>query len=178
MVGDHAGVAGKHSAHSLPLHADPTSVDQAHLLEPGRARLVKVRADHIRNLLGRERVEVEVVLDRQVHRLGWIELIVLRRHLLVTGSLRGLCCRRPAHQQHWERQQTEHCGDGCKPPPRHGTDDPAERPGQSGQHDQHDHLGRQVQTSRLRIREQLLEHGGTLPPRALSVEVGRGLKAS
>src|SRR6185503_18651808 len=53
-----------------PLGADALAVDDAHLAEAARRRLLKVLAHHRPDIARGERVEVEGVLDRQDDRLS------------------------------------------------------------------------------------------------------------
>src|SRR5207302_304082 len=74
-LGRRVGVAGdermpgEHSLHDLPLDADPSTVDQAHLDEPFGLRGVKVLGDDRRHVAWREGVKVQRILDRDADRL-------------------------------------------------------------------------------------------------------------
>lgn len=66
---DHLGQPAKHAPHDCPLHAAAAAVHQAQPQHPGLAAGAHVLLDHRRDVGRREGVQVELAVQRQLHRV-------------------------------------------------------------------------------------------------------------
>ena len=82
---DHARVAIERRLHDAALHAAPAAVHHAHLVEAGRRRRVHVVGNHTRNVARRERMEIDLALDRKAD-----GKVVSRQSLVPSESLAEL----------------------------------------------------------------------------------------
>src|SRR5580765_5118338 len=69
-------MSGEQALDDRPLDTHPPPVDQAHLREASLRRLGQILFDDGRDVAGRERVQVESVLDRQDDGIRIVRLVV------------------------------------------------------------------------------------------------------